>query len=62
MIFFQIQHFFLANNLGSPNKIGLHHNKCQANDLTAEYEQELSKVRKEAQLEITNSQKIHKEI
>jgi F-type H+-transporting ATPase subunit b len=34
----------------------------QAKKLTAQYEQELTKVRKEAQLEITNSQKIHKEI
>ena len=34
----------------------------QANELTAQYEQELNSVRKEAQLEITNSQKIHKEI
>ena len=34
----------------------------KANKLTAQYEQELSNVRKEAQLEITNSQKIHKEI
>jgi F0F1-type ATP synthase membrane subunit b/b' len=30
--------------------------------LTAQYEQELNSVRKEAQLEITNSQNIHKEI
>lgn len=34
----------------------------EAKKLTAQYEQELTKVRKEAQLEITNSQKIHKEI
>jgi len=34
----------------------------QANELTAQYEQELDSVRKEAQLEITNSQQIHKEI
>jgi len=34
----------------------------EANKLTAQYEQELANVRKEAQLEITNSQKIHKEI
>nr|YP_009496130.1 ATP synthase CF0 B' subunit [Plagiogrammopsis vanheurckii]AWT38570.1 ATP synthase CF0 B' subunit [Plagiogrammopsis vanheurckii] len=34
----------------------------QANELTAQYEQELNSVRKEAQLEITNSQQIHKEI
>ena len=35
---------------------------AQANELTNQYEQELNSVRKEAQLEITNSQKIHKEI
>jgi len=35
---------------------------AEANKLTADYEQELNSVRKEAQLEITNSQKIHKEI
>ena len=34
----------------------------EANKLTTQYEQELTNVRKEAQLEITNSQKIHKEI
>ena len=34
----------------------------KANEMTAEYEQELESVRKQAQLEITNSQKIHKEI
>jgi F0F1-type ATP synthase membrane subunit b/b' len=34
----------------------------EANKLTAQYEEELNSVRKEAQLEITNSQKIHKEI
>ena len=35
---------------------------AEANTLTTQYEQELDSVRKEAQLEITNSQKIHKEI
>ena len=35
---------------------------AEANQVTTQYEQELDKVRKEAQLEITNSQKIHKEI
>ena len=35
---------------------------AQANELTTQYEQELNSVRKEAQLEIANSQKIHKEI
>jgi len=34
----------------------------EANKLTEQYEQELNNVRKEAQSEITNSQKIHKEI
>ena len=34
----------------------------EANKLTTKYEQELDSVRKKAQLEITNSQKIHKEI
>jgi F-type H+-transporting ATPase subunit b len=34
----------------------------EAKKLTAQYEQELTNVRKESQLEITNSQKIHKEI
>jgi F-type H+-transporting ATPase subunit b len=35
---------------------------AEANKLTTQYEQELDSVRKEAQLEITHSQKIHKEI
>ena len=35
---------------------------AEANKLTTQYEQELDNVRKESQLEITNSQKIHKEI
>jgi F-type H+-transporting ATPase subunit b len=34
----------------------------KANELTTKYEQELDDVRKQAQLEITKSQKIHKEI
>jgi F-type H+-transporting ATPase subunit b len=34
----------------------------KANELTTQYEQELNSVRKEAQSEIANSQKIHKEI
>jgi len=34
----------------------------QADQLIQQYEQELTSVRQEAQLEITNSQKIHKEI
>jgi F-type H+-transporting ATPase subunit b len=35
---------------------------AEANKLTAQYEEELTSLRSEAQLEITNSQKIHKEI
>lgn len=35
---------------------------AEANALTAQYEEELATIRKEAQLEITNSQEIHKEI
>ena len=35
---------------------------AQAKELTAQYEQELETVRKEAQLEIANSQNMHKEI
>ena len=35
---------------------------AEANRLTAQYEEELKSVRTEAQLEITNSRKIHKEI
>jgi F-type H+-transporting ATPase subunit b len=35
---------------------------AEASTMTAQYEQELSSVRKEAQLEIINSQKIHQEI
>ena len=34
----------------------------KANELTTKYEQELEDVRKQAQLEITKSQRIHKEI
>ena len=48
---------YILNNLAKASKI-----LAQANELTAQYEQELNSVRKEAQLEITNSQKIHKEI
>jgi len=48
---------YILNNLAKASKI-----LSQANELTAQYEQELNSVRKEAQLEITNSQKIHKEI
>jgi F-type H+-transporting ATPase subunit b len=48
---------YILTNLGKASEILL-----EANRVTAEYEKELSNIRKEAQLEITNSQKIHKEI
>jgi F-type H+-transporting ATPase subunit b len=48
---------YILTNLGKASEILL-----EANRVTTEYEKELSKIRKEAQLEITNSQKIHKEI
>ena len=48
---------YILTNLGKASEL-----LAEANKLTAEYEQELANVRKEAQLEITNSQKIHKEI
>ena len=48
---------YILNKLAKASEV-----LSQANELTAQYEQELSTVRKEAQLEITNSQKIHKEI
>ena len=48
---------YILTNLGKASEILL-----EANKLTAQYEQELNSVRKEAQLEITNSQTIHKEI
>lgn len=48
---------YILTNLSEASKI-----LAEANQLTTEYEQELDKVRKEAQLEITKSQKIHKEI
>ena len=48
---------YILTNLGKASEI-----LAEANKLTTEYEQELTRVRKEAQLEITNSQKIHKEI
>jgi len=43
---------YILNNLAKASKI-----LSEANELTAQYEQELNSVRKEAQLEITNSQK-----
>ena len=48
---------YILTNLGKASEL-----LAEANKLTEEYEQELANVRKEAQLEITNSQKIHKEI
>ena len=48
---------YILTNLGKASEL-----LSEANKLTAQYEQELTNVRKEAQLEITNSQKIHKEI
>ena len=48
---------YILTNLGKASEL-----LAEANKLTTEYEQELANVRKEAQLEITNSQKIHKEI
>jgi F-type H+-transporting ATPase subunit b len=48
---------YILTNLSKASEI-----LAEANNLTTQYEQELESVRKEAQLEITNSQKIHKEI
>jgi len=48
---------YILTNLGKASEL-----LAEANKLTTEYELELASVRKEAQLEITNSQKIHKEI
>jgi F-type H+-transporting ATPase subunit b len=48
---------YILTNLGKASEI-----LAEANKLTKQYEQELASVRKEAQLEIANSQKIHKEI
>jgi F-type H+-transporting ATPase subunit b len=48
---------YILTNLGKASEL-----LSEANKLTTQYEQELADVRKEAQLEITNSQKIHKEI
>jgi F-type H+-transporting ATPase subunit b len=48
---------YILTNLSKASEI-----LAEANKLTMQYEQELDSVRKEAQLEITNSQKIHKEI
>jgi F-type H+-transporting ATPase subunit b len=48
---------YILTNLSKASEI-----LAEANKLTEQYEQELTSVRQEAQLEITNSQKIHKEI
>jgi len=48
---------YILNNLSKASEI-----LAEANTLTKQYEEQLTSVRKEAQLEITNSQKIHKEI
>jgi F-type H+-transporting ATPase subunit b len=48
---------YILTNLGKASEL-----LSQANKVIAQYEEELNSVRKEAQLEITNSQKIHKEI
>ena len=48
---------YILNNLSKASEI-----LAEANNLSTQYEQELDNVRKKAQLEITNSQKIHKEI
>ena len=48
---------YILTNLGKASEL-----LAEANSLTAQYEEELTSVRKEAQLEITNSQNIHKEI
>jgi len=48
---------YILTNLSKASEI-----LAEANKLTTQYEQELDSVRKEAKLEITNSQKIHKEI
>lgn len=48
---------YILTNLGKASEL-----LAEANTLTAQYEEELTSVRQEAQLEITNSRKIHKEI
>ena len=48
---------YILTNLGKASET-----LVEANKLTIQYEQELDSVRKKAQFEITNSQKIHKEI
>jgi len=48
---------YILTNLSEASNI-----LAEANKLTTQYEQELEDVRKQAQLEITKSQRIHKEI
>merc|ERR1712151_44552 len=48
---------YILTNLGKAEEL-----VAEANKLTAQYDEEIANIRKEAQLEITNSQKIHKEI
>ena len=48
---------YILTNLGKASEL-----LAEANKLTTQYEEELANIRKEAQLEITNSQNIHKEI
>ena len=48
---------YILKNLGKASEL-----LSEANDLVTQYENELTSVRQKAQLEITNSQKIHKEI
>jgi F-type H+-transporting ATPase subunit b len=48
---------YILTNLGKASQL-----LAEARNMTTQYEQELSSVRKEAQLEIINSQKIHQEI
>ena len=47
---------YVLNNLSKASEL-----LVQTNELVANYEEKLSTARKQAQLEITNSQKIHKE-
>ena len=48
---------YILKNLGKASEL-----LSEANDLVTQYENQLNSVRTEAQLEITNSQKIHREI
>jgi F-type H+-transporting ATPase subunit b len=48
---------YILTNLNKASEI-----LSKADELTTQYEQELTNVRKEGQFEITNSQKIHQEI